>query len=152
MLTAADSFAAEPLSDATVVPPLYIELLNNDSGPVASTHVTPTTAFELPLNFEHKFRHKKGHDVIDRILNTNIQVRLCSSQTNTAIAAAVVDLLPFGLGATEISNESLPLVQESTDDVLKVRCSLLFIAQQTRAGTTELVDSHVLVSLALMCI
>jgi hypothetical protein len=120
LLAAQELLAPESLADAAAAPPLYVELLYTNAAPVASVPATLTAEFTLPVNIEHKFRHKKGPDVVDTLINASLEVRVCNSQTKTVLASAVVDLLPFGLGSSEIQDGLLPLQPADTQDAFKV--------------------------------
>jgi hypothetical protein len=104
------------------VPPLYVELFYTNAAPVASAPATLTAGSILPVSIEHKFRHKKGPDVVDTLINASLDIRVCNSQTKAVLASAVVDLLPFGLDSSEIQDSLLPLQPADTQDAFKV-CS-----------------------------
>jgi hypothetical protein len=132
LLAAPDLLAPEPLADASAAPPLYVELLYTHAAPVACAPATVTAESTLPVSLEHKFRHKKGPDVIDALINASLEVRVCNSQTKAVLATAVVDLLPFGLGSIEIQDGSLPLQPTDTREPFKVNKCLA--CQQAGAG------------------
>lgn len=99
---------------------MYVELLYTHAAPVACPPAALTPEFILPVSLEHKFRHKKGPDVIDAMINASLEVRVCSSQTKTVLASAVIDLLPFGLGSSKIEDSSLTLQPADTREPFKV--------------------------------
>eukprot|EP00878_Enallax_costatus_P033601 GHUV01037133.1.p1 GENE.GHUV01037133.1~~GHUV01037133.1.p1 ORF type:complete len:392 (+),score=150.00 GHUV01037133.1:444-1619(+) len=120
LLATAEALAPEPLSDAAAAPPLYIELLHDSQAPAVSAPATLATDFTLPVSLEYNFRHKKGPDIVDRLINASLEVRLCDSQTRVVLATAAVDLLPFGLGCNEISDNAWPLNPSATEEPVKV--------------------------------
>lgn len=120
LLATAECLAPEPLCDAGAVPPLYIELLHDSEAPVVSIPAAVTPDFTLPISLEQKYRHRKGADIIDRLINSSFEVRLCNSQTKVVVATAAVDLLPFGLGSNEMCDPALPLVPTATEEAVKV--------------------------------
>lgn len=120
LLATHELLAPEPLADASAAPPLYVELLHANAAPVASMPAVPTAQHNFPINLEHKFRHRKGPDVIDTLINSSLEVRVCNSQSKAVLASAVVDLLPFGLGSSNIHDSLLPLHPADTQDAFKV--------------------------------
>ena len=120
MLATAECLAPEPLTNAAAAPSMHIELLHNNGTPVASPPATLASDFTLPVSMEQKFRHRKGPDIIDRLINGVLEIRLCNNQTKAVVAMTVIDMLPFGLGSAEICNSSLSLTPVATDDAFKV--------------------------------
>jgi hypothetical protein len=125
LLAAPELLAPEPVADASAAPPLYVELCYTCAAPVASAPAILTAASILPVSIEHKFRHKKGPDVVDTLINASLDIRVCNCQTKAVLASAVVDLLPFGLGSSEIQDSLLPLQPADTQDAFKVRLTML---------------------------
>lgn len=120
LVATADCLAPEPVSDATAVPALHLELLHSNMAPVVSAPAAMAPDFTLPIALEQKYRHKKGPDIVDRLINSSLEVCLCNSQTKVVLARAAVDLLPFALGIQEICDTALPLVPAATEEAFKV--------------------------------
>lgn len=113
---------AEPLQDASAAPALHVELHHSASaGAVVTAALVLSPDFVLAPNIEHRFRHKKGPDIIDRLINATLELRVCNSSTKVVLAAAPVDLLAFGLGANAIEDDALQLQPAMTDEPFKVR-------------------------------
>lgn len=125
LLATAEALVPEPLSDAAAVPQLYAELLHNSQAPAVSPATTLTNDFILPVSLEQKFRHRKGPDIVDRLINSSLEIRLRDSQTKVVLATAAVDLLPFGLGSNEIIDKAWPLIPSATEEPIKVGLSAI---------------------------
>jgi hypothetical protein len=138
LLAAPELLAPEPVADASAAPPLYVELFYTNAAPVASAPATLTANSILPVSIEHKFRHKKGPDVVDTLINASLEIGICSSQTKAVLASVAVDLLPFGLGSSEIQDSLLPLQPADTEDAFKVCNCVAYVAlysHDNSAGT-----------------
>jgi hypothetical protein len=125
LLAAPGLACAEPLQDAGTAPAMHLELHHN--GAISSCGPAALSAdFVLAANnmATHRFRHRKGPDVLDRILNAQrgtVEVRLVNSSSKVMLASGAVDLLPFGLGAGSIQDDALPLQPATTDEPFKAR-------------------------------
>jgi hypothetical protein len=121
LLASPELAAPQPLEDAAAAPSLQVELHYNTSPvPVVSAPLTLDPDFTLACNLEHMFKHRKGHDVIDRLINSSLELRLTSSTSRTVLATASVDLLQFGLGSSSIEDGALPWQPATTHEPLKV--------------------------------
>lgn len=89
---------------------------------------------------EHKFRHRKGPDIIDRLINACFELHICNSQTKAVLATASLDLLPFGLGSNELQDSALPLQPAETADAFKV--SVHEQQQATQRNVKATIYSH----------
>lgn len=139
--------APEPLQDAAAALTLHLELHYSTSPvPVVSAPLTPESDFALPCNLEHMFRHKKGPDVIDRLINSSLELRLCNSSSKAVLATAAVDLLPFGLGSSRIEDGALPWQPVTTDEPFKVRSLQPNTLHATVAGRHSILAASKLAS------
>ena len=121
LLASAGLPAPVPLQDASAAPALQIELHHSTAtAPVASAPLVLGPDFVLLSSMEHMFRHKKGPDIIDRLLNSTLELRLCNSSSKAVLATASVDLLPFGLGSCCIEDGALQWQPAVTDEQFKV--------------------------------
>lgn len=121
LLASPELAAPQPLVDAAAAPSLQLQLHYSTSpAPVASAPVTLEGDLTLPCNLEAMFKHRKGPDIIDRLINSSLELRLCNSTSKAVLATAVLDLLPFGLGSSRIEDEALPWQPAATDEPVKV--------------------------------
>lgn len=143
--------APEPLQDAAAAPTLHLELHYSTSPvPVVSAPLNLEPDFTLPCNLEHMFRHKKGPDVIDRLINSSLELRLCNSSSKAVLATAAVDLLSFGLGSSRIEDGALPWQPVTTDEPFKV-CSLQFTVTASSAQLSACNNSITVNKLNVPC-
>lgn len=123
-------FAAEDrevpyaLTDPSVAPPFMVELLHLLNDPVITPAASMNADGVYAFNFEHKFKHKKGSDIIDRLINSKLDIKISNPQTKLALASGAVDLLAFGLG-TNAETETIQLVPISTEDNVKVHTHMV---------------------------
>jgi len=115
-----DKLEAEPVTDPGAIPALHIELQHSNQAPVSAAIPSLSTNFTAHVGLQHNFKHSKGPDIIDRLINASLDIRLYNSLNNTLLASATLDLLPIGLGSTDFGNPSLPLQPVTSDDALKV--------------------------------
>lgn len=125
LLASPELAAPEPLVDAAAAPSLQLQLHYSTSpAPMASAPVTLEGDLTLLCNLEAMFKHRKGPDVIDRLINSSLELRLCNSTSKAVLATAVLDLLPFGLGSSRVEDEALPWQPAATDEPVKVGSSV----------------------------
>ncbi len=98
----------ESVTDAVLAPSLHLEMC-----PAGGEHVTTVSACMgsdgcYTFNCQQKFKHKKGPDIVDRLLNSKLAIRLVNSSSKAVLASAHVDLLAMGLGHNRLEAE-LPL-------------------------------------------
>jgi hypothetical protein len=121
LLASPELAAPQPLEDAAAAPNLQVELhYSTTPVPVVSAPLTLGSDFTLACKLEHMFTHRKGPDVIDRLINSSLTFRLASSTSRAVLATASVDLLPFGLGSSTIEDGVLPWQPTTTYEPLKV--------------------------------
>jgi hypothetical protein len=124
LLSSPELSAPQPLSDPAAAPSLHVELHHSTSTPVVSGPLPLGPDGTLVCSLEHMFKHKKGPDIIDRLINTSLELRLCNSTSKAVLATASVDLLPFGLGSNSIEDGALEWQPAATNEVFKVRLHL----------------------------
>lgn len=121
LLASPELTAPQPVHDASAAPTFHLELLHTTSAaPIVSEPLVLGPDFVLLSRFEHMFRHKKGPDIIDRLINASLELRICNSSSKAVLASANIDLLPFGLGDSSIEGGALPLQPAATDEQFKV--------------------------------
>lgn len=121
LLASPELATPQPLQDAAAAPSLQVELHYSTSPvPVVSAPVTLDSDLTLTCNLQHMFKHRKGPDVIDRLINSSLELRLTSSTSRTVLATASVDLLLFGLGSSSYEDGALPWQPATTDEPVKV--------------------------------
>lgn len=115
--------APVPLTDASEAPLLALELHSAGGGAPALASLPPLSAdFSAPVPLvEHKFRYASGTDILDRLLNESLELRLVASGSRAVLAAACLDTLAFGLGSSVVEADALPLQPAAHDEPFKVR-------------------------------
>lgn len=86
---------------------------SDEFAPVAGEHTKPASPeyeawkekdLSQPLEFRFEygapcaFRHAEGHAALERLLNTDVQLRLHDSASGAVLAEIKLDMLPFALG------------------------------------------------------
>lgn len=120
LLSSPELSAPQPLSDPAAAASLHVELHHSTSAPVVSGPLSLGPDGTLVCNLEHMFKHRKGPDIMDRLINASLELRLCNSASKAVLATASVDLLPFGLGSNSIEDGALEWQPAATNEVFKV--------------------------------
>lgn len=109
----ADSLSADQLvADPTLAPPLRVAVTQgseSSSGLPMAMVIGSGSSTLYPFSSEHSFRHKKGADLPQRLVNAQLLLQLCHAGDGAVLASTPLDLLPLALGASQLQDQ-LPLV------------------------------------------
>lgn len=94
---------ASPSDGPPAPPKTHIQLsYPGDWAPLVGEHTDAAEGGVYAYRFNMKFRREPSMDALLELINSSLNLSVHDSATNTVLATAAIDVLPFGLGASEI--------------------------------------------------